>query len=153
MLPLLLAFGSGLLFGAGLALSQMINPQKVLNFLDVAGIADGRWDPSLAFVMAGALVVTALGYRLVLRRPAPLASPKFQLPADRELDMRLAAGAVLFGIGWGLVGYCPGPAIAALSAGARETFVFVAAMLAGMAFYRLVSGGGWLRRRAAGLQP
>jgi uncharacterized membrane protein YedE/YeeE len=124
---------AGILFGLGLAVSQMINPAKVLAFLDFAG----RWDPSLALVMAGALGVTALGYRLALKRPAPLLAPRFEVPTLREIDRRLLAGAVLFGIGWGLVGFCPGPAIASLAYGVRESIIFVAAMLAGMALFRV----------------
>ena len=124
---------AGLLFGLGLAVSQMINPAKVLAFLDIAG----RWDPSLAFVMAGAIGVTALGYHLVLRRPAPLLAPRFEVPTLREIDRRLLAGAVLFGIGWGLVGFCPGPAIASLAYGVKESIIFAAAMLAGMALFRV----------------
>jgi uncharacterized membrane protein YedE/YeeE len=124
---------AGILFGLGLAVSQMINPAKVLAFLDFAD----RWDPSLALVMAGALGVTALGYRLALKRPAPLLAPRFEVPTWREIDRRLLAGAVLFGIGWGLVGFCPGPAIASLAYGVRESIIFVAAMLAGMALFRV----------------
>jgi uncharacterized protein len=123
---------AGILFGLGLAVSQMINPAKVLGFLDFAG----AWDPSLAVVMAGALGVTAVGYRLALSRPAPLLAARFDLPTLREIDRRLLAGAVLFGIGWGLVGYCPGPAIASLAFGMKESLIFVGAMLAGMALFR-----------------
>lgn len=129
---------AGLLFGAGLTLSQMINPAKVLGFLDFGGIANGTWDPSLAFVMAGALAVTALGYRLAFRRATPLAAPKFQLPTRKDIDARLVAGAAIFGVGWGLAGYCPGPALASLAFGRTEVFVFVAAMLAGMGLFRLM---------------
>ena len=124
---------AGILFGLGLAVSQMINPAKVLGFLDIAG----RWDPSLALVMAGALGVTALGYYFVLRRPAPLLAARFEVPTVREIDRRLLAGAVVFGIGWGLVGFCPGPAIASLAYGVKESLIFAAAMLAGMALFRL----------------
>jgi uncharacterized membrane protein YedE/YeeE len=124
---------AGIVFGLGLAVSQMINPAKVLAFLDIAG----RWDPSLALVMAGALAVTALGYRLALKRPAPLLAERFELPTLREIDRRLLAGAVVFGIGWGLVGFCPGPAIASLALGVKESLIFVAAMLAGMALFRV----------------
>jgi uncharacterized membrane protein YedE/YeeE len=131
------ALVSGALFGAGLVVSQMVDPGKVLGFLDVAGIATGAWDPSLAFVMIGALAVTAAGYRLVLRRQAPLAAPAFQLPTRKDVDARLVAGAAVFGIGWGLAGYCPGPALAALAFGRLETAVFVAAMLVGMALFAL----------------
>ena len=124
---------AGILFGLGLAVSQMINPAKVLGFLDIAG----RWDPSLALVMAGALGVTALGYYFVLRRPAPLLAARFEVPTVHEIDRRLLAGAVVFGIGWGLVGFCPGPAIASLAYGVEESLIFAAAMLAGMALFRL----------------
>ena len=124
---------AGIVFGLGLAVSQMINPAKVLAFLDIAG----RWDPSLALVMAGALGVTALGYRLAIRRPAPLLAARFEVPTVREIDGRLLAGAVVFGIGWGLVGFCPGPAIASLAFGVKESLIFVAAMLAGMALFRV----------------
>jgi uncharacterized membrane protein YedE/YeeE len=133
----LAALLSGLLFGAGLVVSQMVNPGKVIGFLDIAGIATGAWDPSLAFVMAGALAVTAPGYWLVLRRKAPVAAPSFQVPTRRDIDARLVGGAAIFGLGWGLAGYCPGPAIAALTFGRLETVVFVVAMIAGMALFRL----------------
>ena len=123
---------AGILFGLGLAVSQMINPAKVIGFLDFAG----AWDPSLAVVMAGALGITAVGYRLALRRPAPLLAARFDLPTLREIDRRLLAGAVLFGIGWGLVGFCPGPVIASLAFGMKESLIFVGAMLAGMALFR-----------------
>jgi uncharacterized membrane protein YedE/YeeE len=138
MARFLIAFLAGLGFGIGLTVSQMIDPPKILNFLDFAGIADGTWDPSLALVMAGALVVTAIGYRLAFRRPAPLLAPGFVLPARRNIDVTLGIGAALFGIGWGLVGYCPGPAIAALATGSGRVFLFVAAMLAGMLLHRFV---------------
>ncbi|MGF1641877.1 MAG: DUF6691 family protein [Rhodospirillales bacterium] len=134
----LVAALAGLVFGAGLAVSQMIDPAKVLAFLDLAAIADGRWDPSLALVMAGALGVTAVGYRLAFRRRRPLCAEAYAVPTRRTVDGRLVAGAVLFGAGWGLVGYCPGPAIAGLGFGVPETWVFVAAMLVGMAGFRLI---------------
>ena len=132
MLHALGALLAGILFGLGLAVSQMINPAKVLGFLDFAG----RWDPSLALVMVGALGVTALGYRRALKRPAPLLAEGFELPIAREIDRPLLSGAVLFGIGWGLVGFCPGPAIASLAYGVKESIIFAAAMLAGMALFR-----------------
>jgi uncharacterized membrane protein YedE/YeeE len=128
---------AGLLFGAGLTVAQMINPAKVLAFLDFGGIVGGSWDPSLARVMVGAVVVTTAGYALTFRRRQPVCVAKFQLPTNRHIDRRLLAGAVLFGAGWGLVGYCPGPAIAGLGLGATKTIVFVAAMLAGMAAYHI----------------
>ena len=137
MTAILPALLSGLLFGAGLALSQMVDPNKVLGFLDVAGMPAGAWDPSLAFVMIGALAVTAPGYWLVLRRKAPFAAASFQLPTRKDIDAPLVGGAAVFGIGWGLAGYCPGPAIASLAFGRLESAVFVLAMLAGMALFGL----------------
>ncbi len=119
---------AGLLFGMGLSISGMINPAKVIGFLDIAG----AWDPSLAFVMLGGVTVTAIGYHVVLRRSRPLFEPGFTLPTRRDIDPPLLMGAGLFGIGWGLGGYCPGPALAGLGFGAPQTFAFVAAMLIGM---------------------
>jgi uncharacterized membrane protein YedE/YeeE len=142
---ILAALLSGLLFGAGLVVSQMVDPAKVQGFLDFGGIPAGAWDPSLAFVMAGALAITAPGYWLVLRRTAPVAAPKFLVPTRKDIDARLVSGAALFGIGWGLAGYCPGPAVAALAFGRAETAVFVVAMLLGMGLFslreRIGSGG------------
>jgi uncharacterized membrane protein YedE/YeeE len=134
---LLAALAAGLLFGAGLSLSRMIDPAVVLAFLDVAAIADGGWNPALAFVMAGAVLVTAIGYSLIFRRRAPLLAPAYAIPGKRPIDRRLIAGALTFGVGWGLVGYCPGPAIAGLGLGLVKTWLFVGAMLVGMAFHRL----------------
>jgi len=140
MLKNLSALLAGLIFGLGLTISQMVNPAKVLGFLDLLG----NWDPSLAFVMGGGLVVTFIGYRLVLRRPKPIADLKFQIPQKKEIDTKLAIGAVLFGIGWGLVGLCPGPAIAALTIGGTPALIFLAAMIGGMvlfeAYQRLTPG-------------
>jgi uncharacterized protein len=140
---------AGLLFGAGLAISEMINPAKVLNFLDLAG----DWDPSLALVMVGALAVTAVGYKIVLRRSQPLFDSQFNVPTRVDLDPSLILGASLFGIGWGLGGYCPGPALAGLGFGSRETLVFVAAMLLGMVAARLsgkfFNGLTWKPKSAA----
>ena len=128
------ALFAGLVFGLGLTISEMINPAKVLAFLDILG----NWDPSLAFVMGAALVVTAIGYRLVWARPQPVFADRFQVPGNRTLDARLAAGAILFGIGWGLVGLCPGPAISALTIGGAPILIFIAAMAAGVIIYELV---------------
>ena len=125
---LLSAFLVGLIFGTGIAISGMINPAKVLNFFDIAG----TWDPSLAFVMGGALVTTFLGYRVVLRRDAPLVEARFQLPTARRIDARLIGGAAVFGIGWGIAGFCPGAAVPALGTGRWEVALFVAALLAGL---------------------
>lgn len=138
MVQVLVALLAGLLFGAGLTVSQMINPAKVLAFLDFGGIAGGTWDPSLALVMVGALVVTYAGYALAFRRRRPVCTAQFSLPTNRHIDRRLLAGAALFGAGWGLVGYCPGPAIAGLGLGATKTIIFVAAMVVGMGAYHLI---------------
>jgi len=118
----------GLIFGIGISISGMANPAKVLNFFDVAG----NWDPSLAFVMGGALIVTFLGYRLVLRRPAPMIDATFHLPENRHLDARLLGGAAVFGVGWGIAGFCPGGALPALGTGQFEVVAFVAALIAGI---------------------
>ena len=123
---------AGLLFGAGLALSGMIDPRRVLGFLDVAG----AWDPTLAFVLAGAVGVSALGYRVARRMGHPLCAPRFDLPTRTGVDARLLVGAALFGVGWGLSGFCPGPALAALPLLLPKGALFVAAMLAGMALHR-----------------
>lgn len=123
----LIALGAGLLFGLGLVLGGMTHPDIVLGFLDIFG----HWNPQLAFVMGGAVLTTALGYRLVLGRSRPLFEPRFQLPTARALDRRLLGGAALFGVGWGLAGYCPGPALASLAGGAPGLLLFVACMVAG----------------------
>jgi len=130
----------GIVFGSGLALSGMTNPAKVLAFLDVAGV----WDPTLAFVMTGALATTAAGFALARARLRPWLAETFALPTRRDLDADLLGGAVLFGVGWGLVGLCPGPALANLSRPSAEILVFVGAMLAGVAAHRLL----WSRRAA-----
>jgi uncharacterized membrane protein YedE/YeeE len=121
-------FLSGLVFGLGLVISGMANPAKVLNFLDVAG----AWDPSLILVMAGATAVTFIGYRLAWRLPAPVANPSFELPASTGIDRSLVAGAAVFGVGWGIGGFCPGPAWTALALLAPGTLVFLPMMLAGL---------------------
>jgi uncharacterized membrane protein YedE/YeeE len=118
---------SGFLFGLGLAVSEMIDPARVIGFLDVAG----SWDPTLLFVMAGALAMTLSGFRLILRRSAPLLAPSFSMPAKKNIDCPLIIGAAIFGSGWGLAGLCPGPAIAALSSLSPSVVLFVASMIAG----------------------
>lgn len=118
----------GLVFGTGIALSGMANPAKVLNFFDIAG----TWDPSLAFVMGGALLVTAIGYRFVLKRDKPLYEAKFHLPTNRKLDTPLIAGSAVFGIGWGISGFCPGGAIPALGLGEVSAWAFVGSMMVGI---------------------
>ncbi len=136
MRQILTALIAGVLFGIGLSVSRMVDPAKVLNFLDLAG----AWDPSLAFVLMGATGTAALGYRLVRRRTAPLLAEEFHLPPTRAIDRRLVAGASIFGIGWGLVGLCPGPAIAALALAPADVGLFVLAMLGGMLAFRLQAG-------------
>jgi uncharacterized membrane protein YedE/YeeE len=132
----------GLVFGVGISLSGMANPAKVLNFFDLAG----AWDPSLALVMGGALVVTALGYRLVLQRPGPVLDQRFQLPTSHTIDARLIGGSALFGVGWGIAGFCPGGALPALGTGKPDVFVFVAAFVAGLLIARALN-------RAPALKP
>ncbi|WP_142847622.1 DUF6691 family protein [Telmatospirillum sp. J64-1] len=134
MAALLLALLSGLLFGLGLTVSSMIDPEKVLGFLDLAG----NWDPSLAFVMATAIPVAALGFVLGRKRRAPLAVPDFQEPGMNRIDRPLVLGAILFGLGWGLVGFCPGPALTALGLGLAEAWIFAGSMLVGMVGYEVV---------------
>jgi uncharacterized membrane protein YedE/YeeE len=135
----------GLVFGAGLAISGMTDPARVLAFLDVLG----AWDPTLAFVMAAALAVSAAGYQLVRRRERAWLGDPFSIPTRRDLDASLIGGAALFGVGWGLVGLCPGPALANLFRGSVEVAIFVAAMLAGMQAHRLFG----VRRRAGAAAP
>jgi uncharacterized protein len=121
-------FLSGLLFGAGVTLSAMVDPAKVLNFLDLFG----TFDPTLIAVMGGALIVTLPGYRLLFHRGRPILAETFDLPKASGIDARLMGGATLFGIGWGLAGFCPGPVVASLVFGNWPSFLFVAAMAAGM---------------------
>lgn len=125
----------GLIFGAGLALSDMINPARVLAFLDLAG----AWDPTLAFVMGGALIPSAIGYLIVRRMRRPVMAEEFCIPQNRNLERNLLAGAALFGVGWGLVGLCPGPAIAGLVFGAWQVWLFVGAMFTGMLLHRFAA--------------
>jgi uncharacterized membrane protein YedE/YeeE len=126
----------GMLFGAGLALSELINPARVLAFLDFAG----DWDPTLAIVMAAALIPSAAGYVIVRRMQRPLMAEEFCIPQNRIVDSDLIAGATLFGAGWGLVGICPGPAVAGLAFGRWESWLFAGAMVAGMAMHRIFAG-------------
>jgi uncharacterized membrane protein YedE/YeeE len=129
------ALAAGLLFGAGLGLSDMINPARVLAFLDVAG----RWDPTLAFVMSGAVFASTIGYFASRRLRAPLLEERFFIPETRQLDGQLIGGATLFGIGWGLVGFCPGPAVASLVFGMWQPWLFVGAMAVGMLLQRTLA--------------
>ncbi|MHA6845990.1 DUF6691 family protein [Ralstonia syzygii] len=133
-----IAWAAGLLFGAGLMVSGMASPAKVLGFLDLAG----HWDPSLAFVMAGAILVGAIAFFTARRRRRSVLGLPVQLPAGTGVTARLVLGSAAFGIGWGLAGFCPGPALVALGAGAPKAWGFVAAMLAGMAVF-----GAMERRR------
>ncbi|RZK96977.1 MAG: YeeE/YedE family protein [Methylobacterium sp.] len=144
MKPLLVALGSGFVFALGLGVSGMTSQAKVLGFLDVTG----AWDPSLMFVLGGAVAVSALGYRLSRRLPRPVLADAFQIPTNRRIDAALVGGSAVFGIGWGLSGFCPGPAVAALSTGRLPVAVFVAAMLVGMAAHRFATAPG--SRAAAG---
>ena len=128
---------AGLLFGAGVTLSGMVNPLKVLNFMDIAG----TWDPTLIFVMGAGLIVTFIGYRLVFGKSRPFYEPAFTLPASKPIDQRLIGGAVLFGAGWGLTGFCPGPAVASLVFGYWQSILFVAAMAVGMLAVRAITSG------------
>jgi uncharacterized membrane protein YedE/YeeE len=122
------AIAAGMLFGAGLTLSGMSDPLKVLGFLDVSG----DWIPDLALVMGGALLLSAAATPWILKRPAPRFASQFHVPTIRSIDQRLAIGAILFGVGWGLSGYCPGPAIVSLLYGYQSTMTFCLAMVAGM---------------------
>jgi uncharacterized membrane protein YedE/YeeE len=131
----LVALLAGLVFGAGVTVSGMVNPLKVQNFMDVFG----TWDATLIFVMGAALAVTFLGYRIVLNLPKPLFAPSFSLPSASDLDPRLVGGAVVFGLGWGLTGFCPGPAIASLVFLQWPSVVFVLSMAAGMLVMRMLN--------------
>lgn len=131
---LILCYLIGLVFGVGISISGMANPAKVLNFFDIAG----RWDPSLAFVMGGALVVTFVGYRFILKRPAPFLSSRFQIPTRRDIDLSLVGGAAIFGIGWGIAGFCPGGALPVIGTGRSEVLVFVTALVSGIFAAKLI---------------
>jgi uncharacterized protein len=141
-------FVIGLIFGLGLVISGMSDPAKVLNFLDLAGIGSGTWDPSLAFVMAGAVAVTFVGYNRIQKQPRPVFGEKFHLPTKQELDLRIISGPAIFGVGWGLAGFCPGPAVTALGFGSSAAVIFVAAMAAGMMLARWLADRPSLSRIA-----
>lgn len=130
----LAAFATGVLFAVGLALSGMTKPSKVIAFLDLGG----AWDPSLAFVMGGAVLVHFVAFRFITKRASPLFDASFHLPAKRTVDLRLVIGAALFGVGWGLGGFCPGPVIVSAASGMKSAIVFFGAMLLGVAIERLV---------------
>lgn len=131
---LISAFMSGLIFGIGLILSGMTDPAKVIGFLDVTG----SWNPSLAFVMIGAIAVAYFAFHIATRQSKTILGEQIVLPAKKEIDARLIVGSITFGIGWGLAGYCPGPAIASIATNASEPILFSAAMLAGMAIYEVL---------------
>jgi len=141
MNSLLASFVSGLIFALGLGISGMTQPAKVTAFLDFFG----NWDPSLACVMIGAITVHAFLYRLIRHRSAPLFAATFSVPTRPDIDPRLVGGAALFGIGWGLGGFCPGPAVTSLASGHESVVLFVAAMVAGIYLYKLLEGL-WLRQ-------
>ena len=127
---------TGTLFGIGLGVAQMTDPNKIRNFLDIAG----TWDASLMFVLGAAFAISFFAFRLVLKQKAPRFADRFLLPAQQNLDRSLLIGATLFGVGWGLAGYCPGPGFAALALGSWEPVIFIATMLAGFALYRGMAG-------------
>jgi uncharacterized membrane protein YedE/YeeE len=139
-----IALVTGILFGAGLALSDMVNPARVLAFLDIFG----AWDPALALVMVGAIIPSAIAYQFTRKMNGPVFETKFFVPENRIIDRQLIIGGAIFGAGWGLVGYCPGPAMAGMVFGDWQPFAFVAAMFAGMWLHRL-SNDGFARRKAA----
>ncbi len=125
---LIITYLIGLVFGIGISVSGMANPAKVLNFFDFAG----TWDPSLILVMGAALVTAFIGYRIVLRQPQPLIDPKFHLPNNPRIDARLVGGSAVFGVGWGIAGFCPGGALPALGTGRIDVLTFVAALIVGI---------------------
>jgi uncharacterized protein len=136
MLTVFTSLLAGLVFGLGLIVSGMANPAKVLGFLDLGG----AWDPSLAFVMAGAIAVGAVAFAVARQRTRSFLGAAMQLPTSRDIDRRLVIGSALFGIGWGMAGFCPGPALVALGMGEVKALVFVVAMLAGMGVFELLVG-------------
>ena len=143
-MKLLAAYAVGLLFGLGIAISGMGNPAKVINFFDLAG----TWDPSLMFVMGGALLTTFIGYRLAWGRGAPVLGGAFQLPTKQDIDARLIGGSAIFGIGWGIAGFCPGGSLPMLGTGRWEVFVFTGALIAGILVAKLVQRSGAGANRA-----
>ncbi|PZD71137.1 hypothetical protein C1752_07865 [Acaryochloris thomasi RCC1774] len=145
----IIALISGILFGLGLGLSQMVDRDRVLAFLDVTG----TWDPTLLFVLGGAVGVTLLTFRFVLRRSSPLFTPKFYLPSRRDIDRRLIVGAAIFGIGWGIAGYCPGPGLTALVLGIWNPVLFLISLIAGSLLYQRFKSRNALPETAPGHTP
>lgn len=138
MKTLITSLFSGIVFGVGLSLSNMVNPDKVLDFLDVSG----NWDPSLIFVLLAAWLVAAIAFRFILKRQSPVLADTFQVPTNKLVDRRLILGSALFGMGWGMTGFCPGPAVTSLALGSTEAVVVVISILLGFAFYHY-----WFERR------
>lgn len=134
MSSVLTSFVSGIVFAVGLGIGGMTQPAKVIGFLDFAG----NWDPSLAFVMIGAIAVHSILYRVIRNRPSPLFSQAFSLPTRADIDLRLVGGATIFGLGWGIAGFCPGPALTSLASGNLSPVIFTVAMIAGMVLYKFV---------------
>ncbi len=141
MSSVLISFVSGIVFAAGLGIGGMTQPAKVIGFLDFAG----NWDPSLAFVMIGAIAVHSILYRVIRKRPSPLFSQAFSLPTRTDIDLRLVGGAMIFGLGWGIAGFCPGPALTSLASGNLSLVIFTVSMIAGMLLYKFVDVL-WLRQ-------
>ncbi|MDX1801914.1 MAG: YeeE/YedE family protein [Marinobacter sp.] len=144
MLYSLSSFVAGLVFGLGLILSGMANPEKVLGFLDLAG----NWDPSLALVMAGAIAVGLVAFRFAGKRTQSILGLDMKLPTNRQLDKRLIIGSLIFGAGWGIAGFCPGPGLVAMGAGEVKALVFVIAMIAGMLVFELIERSRTLKKPA-----
>ncbi len=145
-MQIIMALFAGITFGVGIMISGMASPAKVLNFFDIAGF----WDPSLMFVMGGALLTTLIGYRVILTRDRPLLADQFHLPDRNDIDVRLIAGAAIFGIGWGIAGFCPGGAIPAVGTGRSEVLIFVAGLVAGLLATRLALKALTVRRPSKG---
>ena len=145
-MQIVMALVSGLMFGLGLILAGMTDPSKVIGFLDLAG----NWDPSLAFVMAGAILVGFVAFQLAAKRPKALLGDVMRLPTATAIDRRLVLGGLTFGVGWGLAGYCPGPALASLAIGRFEPFLFVLAMLGGMAIFEVLERFSAANQQRAG---
>lgn len=142
-MKLIAVFCVGILFGLGITISGMANPAKVVNFFDIAG----TWDPSLIFVMGGALAVTALGYRLIFARPTPILADAFHLPGQSKIDTRLIGGAATFGVGWGIAGYCPGGALPIIGIGGTDVLLFLASLVCGI--YLARGADRWRQQTAA----